>query len=342
MRTIKNSIKTRLIAIMLVLIVIPIAIIGTISYRSSSRMMTEQYKELGQTVGNQITNTIEVKMKLIGSSLETLSTTGIMFSESEDSDTNSERERIIMDKISDLMKSTGASAIYFASEKGNNLSKGLIDGNLDASESWYTEATDSANKDKTLWSNIRKHENDSWYITLSRAVYNGDKFMGVLGMDIPVEVFDSVLSQIKIGQTGFPILIDGEATKVALKDTDQIGDKFKGKERFENMKGDSVAIRNEYVKDGVVQDQFMIVNKIKNSDWHIISIVPINDIKEKTREMLKMIAFVGMITIVAGTIIAIVFSKTITVPINKILSSIKKMEDGDFTEKIEIKSKDEL
>lgn len=92
MTTIKNSIKTRLIAIMLVLIVIPIAIIGTISYRSSSRMMTEQYKELGQTVGNQITNTIEVKMKLIGSSLETLSTTGIMFSESEDSDMNSERE----------------------------------------------------------------------------------------------------------------------------------------------------------------------------------------------------------------------------------------------------------
>lgn len=331
---------------MLILIVIPIAIIGTISYRSSSRMMTDQYRELGQTIGNQITNAIEINMKLIESSLDTLSTTEVMISENVDSEVNSEinsnREKIIMDKVSDLMDSHGASAIYFVDEKGSILSKGLESGNPEISESWYTRAVEVSNKDRILWSNIRGNENDFWYITVSKAVYSGDRFMGVLAMDIPVDEFDRTLSKIKIGETGFPILIDGEATKLALKNTDEIGTPFKGKEKFKDMKGNSIAIRNEYVKDGVVQDQFMIANKVKHSDWHIVTIVPINDIKVKTREMLKIIAMVGVLTIIAGTIIAIVFSKSITVPINKILKSIKKMEDGDFTEKITIKNKDEL
>lgn len=327
---------------MLILIVVSITIVGTISYRSSSRMMTDQYRELGQTIGTQITNAIEVNMKFIGNSLDTLATTEIVLSEAVDSDMSSQRDRIIMDKFSDLMGANGASAIYFANENGKNLTRGLSSNDLDISESWYTEAKDGASEDKVAWSNLRTDENDSSYITLSRAVHSGDKFIGVLGMDIPVEVFYSILSQIKIGETGFPILIDGDATKVALKNIDEIGTPFKGKERFENMSGNSIAIRNEYVKDGVVQDQFMIANKVKNSNWHIVTIVPINNIKEKTGEMLKIIAFVGAITIILAAVIAIVFSKSITVPINKILGSIKKMEDGDFTEKIDIKNKDEL
>ena len=338
MAGIKNSIKTKLISIMLILIIVPIAIIGSISYWSSSKMIKDEYRELGQTIGDQITNVVEVKMNSIENSLNALSVSNIVVSEVMDS----EKERIMMDKFSDLMEPEEISAMYFVDNEGNTVVKGLAKEDLEISESWYTEAMDSANKEKTLWSNIRSRKNDSWYITVSKAVYNNDKFMGVLAMDISVDIFDSILSPIRIGETGFPILIDGDATKLALKDTAEIGTPFKGKDKFKDMTGKSIAIRNEYVKDGVVQDQFMIANKVKNSNWHVVTIVPINDIKERTRAMLNIIAVVGLITVIAGMFVAALFSRSITVPIKKILESIKRMEDGDFTEKIKIKNNDEL
>src|SRR5699024_5013622 len=64
--------------------------------------------------------------------------------------------------------------------------------------------------------------------------------------------------------------------------------------------------------------------------------------KERTSEMLKTVIVIGVITMLLGLLIAVLFSRSIISPINTILSSMKKMSGGDFRERISIKNKDEL
>lgn len=336
------GIRTKIITIMLLVIILPVAIISAISYRSSSNMMTDQYRELGITIGTEITDGVRIKMTDMENALVNLSVSDRFLGE-----TITEENSLLLGRdFSNIIDTYKVNSVYFVGENGNVLSEGqegFNSSDIDISGDWYGKATENSDPEKVMWSNIQKDANDSYYVVMSKAVYSGSDLLGVIGVDVPVSVFDNILADKRIGKGGFPILVDGESVKLALKDTDEIGIEFKGKENFENIDGECKAIRNSYVNPaGEVQDQFTIVNKIRDTDWHMVTIVPINNIKERTSEMLRVIIIVGIITMLLGIAIAIVFSKSIIKPVKNILTSIKKMESGDFTEKITIKNTDEF
>ena len=56
------GIRMKIVTIMLIVTILPIGLISFISYRSSSNMMTDQYRELGITIGTEITDGISIKM----------------------------------------------------------------------------------------------------------------------------------------------------------------------------------------------------------------------------------------------------------------------------------------
>lgn len=338
MRKMKFGIREKIIAIMLVVIIVPIALVGAISYRSSSDMMTDQYRELGEVIGREITDTVQIKMEDMENSLKELSKTDSLLFAAIDENTTV----FLIKDFTSYINSFGAKNVYFIGEAGEQVSAGAMEADNKELGTWYTDAQKSENKEKVFWSDIREAKDKSFYMTMGKAVYNENDLLGVIGVDVPVEIFDNIIADKRIGTSGFPILVDSSDTKIALKDTDEIGIKFKGSDKYADMKGDSVAIRNSYVKDDVVQDQFMIVNKVKNTGWKLITIVPINNIKERTSEMLKIIVLVGIITTLLGLVISVLFSKTIIDPLDKIVLSMKKMEKGDFRERISIKNRDEL
>ena len=342
MKVRKPGIRTKIITIMLLVIILPVAIISAISYRSTSKMMTDQYRELGITIGTEITDGVIIKMSDMENALINLSTSDRFLGESIE-EANS---LLLASDFSNIINTYKVNNVYFVGENGDVLfegQEGFDSQDIDISGDWHKKALESTDEEKVRWSNIQKDKNDSWYVVMSKAVYSGNNLLGVIGVDVPVGVFDEILADKRIGTGGFPILVDGQSVKLALKDTDEIGIEFKGKENLENMDGEYKAIRNSYVNPaGEVQDQFTIVNKVRDTDWHLVTIVPINNIKERTSEMLKLIIIVGIITMLVGIAIAIVFSKTIISPLKNILSSIKKMESGDFTDKIDIKNTDEF
>lgn len=341
MKKINIGIRMKIISIMLIVIILPVTIISLISYGSSSRMMTNQYRELGITIGSEISEGIEIKMEDMSNSLRTISSSDRFVFENVEE----ENPQLLLNDFSNLISTYNVNNVYFIAENGNVLStdkNGFNESDIDLTDDWYNKTLEQNDEEKVNWSNIKKDKNDSWYVIMSTKVYSGSNLLGVIAVDVPVDVFDNILSDKRIGTSGFPILLDSNSVKLALKDTDEIGVEFKGKENFENMKEDIKAIRNEYIRNGEVQQQFTIINKIKDTDWHMITIVPINNIKESTSEMLKLILIVGLITVLIGIAISIVFSKTIIKPLRDILSSMKKMESGDFSEKIVIKNTDEF
>ena len=345
----KFGIRTKIITIMLIVIIFPIAVISLISYKSSSNMMTDQYRELGMTIGNEITSGIDIKMNDMENALANISASNqFVFGDTDDEvDTELEVDPsgYLRKDLSNLIDTYKVNSSYFIGEDGSVIleGEGLTLDNLDLEGNWYTRATEDSNKDKVIWSNIKEDESGNWYVIMSKGVYSDENLLGVVASDVPVEVFDNILSEKRIGSGGFPILLDGNGVKLALKDTEEIGIEFKGKENFENMDGDSKAVRNSYTNpEGVVQDQFTIINKVNDSGWKLVTIVPINNIKESTSSMLRLILIVGFITMIVGIMVAILFSKSIIKPLNNLVASMRRMENGDFTEEVSINNKDEF
>ncbi len=321
------GIRMKIVTIMLIVTILPIGLISFISYKSSSNMMTDQYRELGITIGTEITDGISIKMEDMENALTTLSTSSELSND-----------------FINFINTYKTNNTYFVGEGGNILfegQSGMGQSDIDVNGDWYKRVIDSP-EDKVIWGNIQQDKSGGYYVTMSKGAYSNGKLIGVLGVDVPVTVFDDILSDKRIGTSGFPILVDANAFKLALKDTAEIGVEFKGKENFEDMPEDSKAVRNQFERDGVVQHQFMIINKVKDTGWHMVTIVPINNIKERTSEMLKLILLVGAITIILGVATAVLFSKSIIVPLKKILLGMDKMGLGDFSEKIIIKNTDEF
>ncbi|AFS77361.1 methyl-accepting chemotaxis protein Mcp [Gottschalkia acidurici 9a] len=333
----KLKVKAKIIIIMLILIVTPISIVGGISYKLFSNMMTNQYRDLGQTIGTEITRGTQVKISEIEKGLEYLSSSGAISSIV----TEPENSQVMLAEFGRFIDKYKLKSIYFVTEQGEIYAQSN-DGNEfnNTQNEWYNNAIE---KNETVWSNIKKdNSNGSWYLTTSKPVYSGDKLIGVLGIDVSIDLFDEVLSKIRIGGRGFPILVDSNGVKIALKDTDQIGTEFNGKENFVGMTEKNKVIRNVYKNNDKVQEQFTIINNIEKLDWKLITIVPIDNVKEGTKLMLQNTSLIGILTMIVGVIISILFARTITKPIYRVLESIKKMESGDFTERLSIKNNDEF
>lgn len=346
--TLKNKrfgIRAKIITIMLLVIVLPIAIISFISYKSSSDMMTNQYRDLGRTIGNEITDGINIKMKDMEDVLVNIANYNDFVFEEVDDETLEDPSIGLREDFSHIIDTYKVNSAYFLGEDGSMIfeGEGFAPEDIDLGGSWYSKATEESNKDKIIWSDIKKHKDDSWYVVMSKGIYSGENLVGVAAIDIPIGVFDTILSEKRIGSGGFPILVDSNAVKLALKDTEEIGTEFNGKENFIDMKDDSKVVRNNYTNpEGVVQEQFTIINKVNDSGWKLITIIPINDIKERTNSMLRLILIVGFITLLAGIVIAILFSKSIIKPLNNLISGMRKMEEGDFTHEVVIDNNDEF
>ena len=333
----KLKVKARIIIIMLILIVTPISIVGGISYKLFSNMMTNQYRDLGQTIGTEITRGTQIKINEIEKGLEYLSSSGAISSVV----TEPENSQVMLEEFRRFIDKYKLKSVYFATEQGDIYTQSSDGNEPDRTQNeWYDSAIE---KNETVWSNIKKDDSSgSWYLTTSKSVYLEDKLVGVIGIDVSIKLFDEVLSKIRIGGRGFPILVDSNGVKIALKDTDQIGTEFNGKENFVGMTEKNKVIRNVYKNNDKVQEQFMIINNIEKLDWKLITIVPIDNVKEGTKLMLQNTSLIGIITMIIGVIISILFAKTITKPIYKVLESIRKMESGDFTERLSIKNNDEF
>ncbi|MFD6441546.1 cache domain-containing protein [Peribacillus sp. NPDC060186] len=59
-------------------------------------------------------------------------------------------------------------------------------------------------------------------ITASKAVYDGDKLIGVLGVDISIDTLITMVNQTELGETGYTVLLDKKGSFVTHPDKKKI------------------------------------------------------------------------------------------------------------------------
>lgn len=98
----------------------------------------------------------------------------------------------------------------------------------------------------------------------------------------------------------------------------------------------------KFIRDVDRKKAIVCFDTMEATGWISVSVVPISSILEELSNIRYFIIFFGCLLIIISSICASFISESITRPIDKLLIAIKKMGQGNFHTKVEVKRNDEI
>ena len=170
-------------------------------------------------------------------------------------------------------------------------------------------------------------------VGIARSVRQGDRRMGILLLEIPMDYFYSFCSGIEFGAGGCLMLVDGDNYILYSTDTKRTGNIFSMAD--EDLSQESIVERQgEFI--------YTVPLDLPDSGLRTVAILSReqieNDINAMSFQMLLVIGLLGVCIL----LVFIFFSRSFCRPILSTCQAMKQLESGDFTVRVPQTSQDEL
>lgn len=346
----KGKLLNKLIPINILMVMIPIITLGLISEKKAERVIENNLQLSNTQILNEIDNTFSSQMQIRTEQLNVISENKYLKGLSnpeEDHDTCIKATQELFKSVNVTIE--GTINTYYGGEYGEMLGatkvKSVNDFNYRERE-WYVKAKE-ANGDTIFTTPSEDKETGKQVMTIARAVKDdAGTFLGVVALDINLDFMEEYVSNIKIKNTGYVILVDTDGNIII------------NNEKFQELSDDELPLESitELPFWNETKDQengmhewdtgkkSLFVSHITNNDtgWKLIAYVDemeiSNDISGmKVTIIIAAVIFLGL-ACVAGTATSVAIVKQIK-KINRVVNKVSK---GDFTEKIQINSNNEF
>lgn len=175
-------------------------------------------------------------------------------------------------------------------------------------------------------------------VTVSRAVWNNEKLVGVIGMDIKLRKFSELIRGINANGEGYLMLMGANGDIYAHPDdkmlTQNLSDQHWVKNILTNNKG-----TNFFDESG--QKYIYSYLTVPETGWKLVGVRPVNlpaAIGEIRTWTLDAAILAGVFILIAGVFMTQVFLK----PLNTIMSVITRVSEGDMDIRMHMESNDEF
>lgn len=250
------------------------------------------------------------------------------------------QHRDLNDELDDFLAlRPDVSAIYFALPNKNFIIKPTVDlGDFDPTvRDWYQEAVSDPND--VHWSKPYIDEStDSFVVTISKAIEEKGKLVGVVALDIQLAVLSDIVTSSDIDYEGYITVLDADG--IVLAHPEAQGGDWMDLEYVQAMyDGDlSGAMHYEYENDRYVN----VYATLEKFDWKIFAVY-----EEKNIFTLASSLRNNMLIIAIGTLVVIfvalylLISRTLR-PISGLQQSMTAVAEGDLTVQADVKTDDEI
>lgn len=341
---VKVGIKTKMVMMFIALITIPLMVLGAISYNKSIDIIEENLKVTSLQLVKEISEAVKNFNKGFEDSIRQLSLDPNVQQIIE----HPEYEPWMMDTFTAYIKSH---------EEVKNVYIGTIDkkfyiypqanipeGFDPTVRPWYKKAL---TEDELIWTDpYIDTETKELVVSVAKPVYNdynNKEMVGVIAIDLSLDVLAEKINNIKIGKNGYPMLIDKNGNIMTHKDMELIGKPVPiedvAKAMDENTEG---FVTYSWEENGEVVDKFSVFTELDGLGWSIMTIMDASEIQEDAGVLMYNTLTIGIITLVAAIGLALLFSNTITKNIIKLQNNMERIKQGDFSVKTNINTKDEL
>jgi methyl-accepting chemotaxis protein len=241
----------------------------------------------------------------------------------------------------------GTLYVYMGTEDGGYIQwpETAISKNYDPRKRpWYTKAI-SRNGSIIRTDPYEDAVSHSLIVSNARSFKNASgRTYGVMAIDASSQKLTKILSEIKIGETGYAMLL--HKSGLILADPSNQDNNNQQIEKTD-LPGLQKAIDDEHA------DFTMEINDIsyqvnsqhsQGTDWVIVALVEENELIGPAKSMIMLVLLITAAALVVVIIFATLISGKVTKPINAIVSGLKDIAEGegDLTKRLTIASKDEL
>lgn len=334
-----KSIRTKLFVSLLGICIIPLIILGAVSYFNSKSIIAKKLESSSSQLLREANRGIDKELTAMGNNITMLANNYNFIN----IHSNPESLPYLMDSLKGMKESNpNVESIYIGTvgKKFYVYPATEVGADYDpTSRPWYKDAVE--NKGKVVFSDPYKDATTGeTSVSISKAVEKDGQVVGVVAMDIDFDTLAKSTAEIKVGEEGYAMILDKNGLILTHPDEKLVGtDTFSKlpvwKEVMEKKNGFST-----YEYNG--KDKFAVYTNSPVTGWTILGAMETEELNKDTKSILVTLIIVLIITAVIATGISIFVTRSITVNINKIKDIMTKASKGDLTEIVQIKSGDEI
>ena len=339
MKKSKKSIKTQLTVLLLFISVVPLVLLGVLSYKISFDTLYDKLKIMSLQNIEEVQNSIDFSFGRFESLIN-------MFSEDpmfKDVYFDYELTGEVFEKLGYAHKSDVAIlGAYIGLENKQTIlypETELAPDYDPTARDWYRDAV--ANKGNITYSDpyIDAFTGKN-IITVSKTVEQNGNIVGALAIDIALEDLTNILSSIKVGENGYLHIIDSKGVTVAHPDSQELS-----KETAKEMPWwDDVLNSDQNFETYKIQGKKGYIGHTTDSkrDWKIVVTLDEKELLDDINKLKSIIQIIVVVIAVVSVALSLIVVKGINNNINKILEAFQKVSSGDLLVHTDINTKDEF
>ena len=190
-------------------------------------------------------------------------------------------------------------------------------------EQWYMDAINSHSMPVLTKARMQQFsmDKDNWVISLSQEIKDDKgKNLGVLLIDIKYMVIENFLNDLNDVNKGYAFILNDKAEVVYHKDTNYFVDS--------NLQ--SKLINESKMAQGYDTKKKILIQpyKIKNTDWTLIGVSSLYELKTIKRQLLETIIFMSLVLVLIAAYSGSYFASRITRPLGKLEKAMENIEKG--------------
>lgn len=335
-----NSAKTKLIAGMTAVALVPTISIAIISNMVTAKVTHEDLSKSTLQVTKQASKSLDYKIEGVGNQLSLLAN-NINFTEFYQNEMNATYGFFLLDGT--LKTNSDYANVYFASSKKDMIlapKADLPEGYDPTERDWYKGAEEK-NGDVYYSPPYEDAITKDLVITISRAVLdkNGE-IVGVAAIDLNMANFSKSINEIKIGDKGYLVIIGEDGKFITHPDEKQIGsDLATTLTLWEDIEKNKEGY-SEYELNNV--DKFSAFMTNEKTGWKFVSALEKSEITDGADQVRNIAWILTAIFGVLSAIAAYILGKRIAGNILKVKGALETAAQGDFSARVSVNTKDEF
>lgn len=329
----KPSISKRLIISFTLVLVLPIITLSTISYQIAKEELDHEIMYGAKARVNDMNDMIEQKLlnKENAVKLFTQTTTAADFKKKNQDELYEHFE--IYSKINE----DDVVGFYAASKNRDFIQFPKVDmpkGYDPTTRDWYQQAMQDEKGEPVVTNPYISATTNGMVVTIAQRLKDGS---GAIGIDIDVQDIVDKIKEIKIGREGYPIIAN-KSKQIVAHPEEKSGSEVTGNISsilYSGKEGTST-----YENKGEQKRIVFVTNDL--TGWKIAGTMFVSETEEAAQPVWNSAIILLISSFILGGVAIFFIVRSITIGLRRLVDFSEKVSEGDLTETLETKSKDEI
>ena len=344
-----SSIQSVIFATVAVLILSAVVIVTGVSMKFTNTSIFENSSEYTHTIIQQMNQNIDSYIDYMENIAYLISSNedvqDYLFDEKID---NEGRYRILNQLQTILDSRSDIRNVGIISKNGrmliNDGSKS-VNQDLDLNtQEWYATALEKPNGPILTSSHVQHIISGErpWVITLSRVIRDrsgsGEK-EGVFFIDLNYSAISELCDQSTVGTKGYAFILDAKGNIVYHPQQQQLYNELQTENISLIMDTDEDTVLTGTGNDGKLYS----ISRSGKTGWTVVDCTSVRELLRKSRQAQSVYVLTAIILVIVALLFSRFMARSITLPIQKLRDSMKKVQEGDFSvSDVVVDSKNEI